>query len=278
MDNNKFINKYVYVQLFVILEILGLVLLKHIDLLVVPKQALLIYFLLGCICIVAFYIEKKRFNMVLLSDFTVIIWSGFRAYTNLNYMTDEGCSISITMLNIVNAVNLLISIVFFWIIYLIVRRVKIAVLIGNIVYGIWGTVNFYLVRFRGIPLQLTDFNSFGTAVSVAGNYNYVPNIVALMVWLDTIVWVVLIWNIYKDEAKVSIIQVKNYVIMAAFVIILYIKYNELDVWEITNDEYCISFLSNVVSMAQKQLPDEYNTDIVEEIINNYEENDFQMGG
>ena len=47
--------------------------------------------------------------------------------------------------------------------------------VGNWFFFAWGAANYFVQQFRGIPLQWVDFSSFGTAMSVAGNYEYVPN-------------------------------------------------------------------------------------------------------
>lgn len=43
---------------------------------------------------------------------------------------------------------------------------------GNLIFLLWGIVNYFVQAFRGIPFQWIDFASLRTAASVSGNYEY----------------------------------------------------------------------------------------------------------
>ncbi len=55
---------------------------------------------------------------------------------------------------------------------LLIRRVRYALMVSVILSYILGLANHYVLEFRGIPILPWDFKSFGTAMNVAGSYNY----------------------------------------------------------------------------------------------------------
>ncbi|MEE3420857.1 MAG: LTA synthase family protein [Lachnospiraceae bacterium] len=44
--------------------------------------------------------------------------------------------------------------------------------IGNWLFLVWALVNYFVLRFRGVPFQWIDFGSMRTGMSVSGNYTY----------------------------------------------------------------------------------------------------------
>ncbi len=68
-----------------------------------------------------------------------------------------------------------ITFVIYVIFVLLIGSVSIAMVIGNWFFLLWGIVNFYVQRFRGIPFQWIDLGAIGTAMSVSGNYDYTPS-------------------------------------------------------------------------------------------------------
>ncbi len=67
-----------------------------------------------------------------------------------------------------------ITLVLYGIAVLLLNSFSLAMIIGNLFFWFWGTVNYYVQSFRGIPFQWIDFGSIGTALSVSGNYDYTP--------------------------------------------------------------------------------------------------------
>ena len=54
---------------------------------------------------------------------------------------------------------------------------------ANILFMVWGLLNYFVQQFRGIPFQWIDFGAMRTGLSVSGNYQYVPTwqIIAVVV-------------------------------------------------------------------------------------------------
>ena len=60
-------------------------------------------------------------------------------------------------------------------------RVNTALTVQSIICLVWGTLNYYIVSFRGSPILPWDIYSVKTAVSVAGNYNYIPEAKVILI-------------------------------------------------------------------------------------------------
>lgn len=52
------------------------------------------------------------------------------------------------------------------------NSVSIGMILGNILFLVWGMANCFVLEFRSIPLQWVDFSSFRTAMNVAHGYVY----------------------------------------------------------------------------------------------------------
>ncbi len=52
------------------------------------------------------------------------------------------------------------------------NSLTVGMVIGNIIFLLWGMINYFVQAFRGIPFQWIDFASLRTAMSVSGNYEY----------------------------------------------------------------------------------------------------------
>jgi hypothetical protein len=57
----------------------------------------------------------------------------------------------------------------------ITGSLSIGMVSGNLLFFLWGTANYFVQKFRGIPFQWIDFGSIRTAASVAGNYVLTPS-------------------------------------------------------------------------------------------------------
>ena len=73
------------------------------------------------------------------------------------------------------ALNLLWYYIVYGIVLAVVGRVKLSSAIASVMFFILGNVNHYLYAFRGRTLFPGDFLTIGTALNVAGNYDYTPS-------------------------------------------------------------------------------------------------------
>lgn len=68
--------------------------------------------------------------------------------------------------------NILFYEMFYLFFFFLTRRVKAALLIGDVFFLIVGLANYFVVLFRSSPILPWDLISIGTAMSVAGEYQY----------------------------------------------------------------------------------------------------------
>ena len=68
----------------------------------------------------------------------------------------------------------------YYIVYLLLGRLKLTAGICSIFFYIVGTVNHYVYEFRGRTLFPTDFASIKTAFNVAGSYDYTPSAIQVV--------------------------------------------------------------------------------------------------
>ncbi|MDO4307292.1 MAG: sulfatase-like hydrolase/transferase [Eubacteriales bacterium] len=78
-----------------------------------------------------------------------------------------------------------------WVIYLICNRTKYTAVILVGVSSVMGLANYYVWRFRGSPVMAADIASLGTAMDVAGGYDYSLNLSALWAIAVTAVFIAL---------------------------------------------------------------------------------------
>lgn len=70
--------------------------------------------------------------------------------------------------------NYLCYLLVFSLAYALTRRPWAAVAVGGLVSMTFGIANYFVVQFRGQPILPWDFQSFATAMTVSGGYEYVP--------------------------------------------------------------------------------------------------------
>lgn len=69
-------------------------------------------------------------------------------------------------------VNYLIFLALYGLVYLLSNRIRVALLVGNLVFFAVGIANFYVLYFRGKPLLPWDILAAGTAMNVAGGLQF----------------------------------------------------------------------------------------------------------
>ena len=70
--------------------------------------------------------------------------------------------------------NYICYLMVFALVYALTRRVWATAMAGGLIFLVFGIANYFVVQFRGQPILPWDIQSFGTAVTVAGGYQYVP--------------------------------------------------------------------------------------------------------
>lgn len=96
------------------------------------------------------------------------------------------------------ALNCLIYALAVGLVYLLTNRIRTTLIIVSVILGIYGTANWYVYEFRGIPILATDIASAKTAANVAANYSYAPTMNMLIAWLVFLGFVILVIRITKN--------------------------------------------------------------------------------
>lgn len=184
---------YVICCAYILIQVLGLFLLRRFFLLTVYQTAAA-YAAISLVGIVFLFVPAfvVRLNVrkiiEILRDCYLLFWSGVHAVIVLGFLTCGSFYLTLTQVTIVQIVNIFLGIVLYWVLYLIMGRISTAVGCGNLLIAVIGTINFYLVRFRGAPFQLSDIKALRTAITVADGYDFTPNVLLVSALADLALW------------------------------------------------------------------------------------------
>lgn len=131
----------------------------------------------------------------------LLFWSSVHGIVVLGFLTKGTFYLTLTQLNGVQVVNFFLGFAVFWCGYVVTKRVRTAVGIGNSFIGIVGVINHYLVRFRGAPFQSSDIGAIRTAGNVMQNYDYTPDVLLVAAVADLIIWYVIFGGVEAAEEE-----------------------------------------------------------------------------
>lgn len=111
-----------------------------------------------------------------------------------------------------------------WIIAFISNRIRVGILSSTLLAFIFGIIDHYVISFRSTPILPWDIMSVGTAVDVAGNYEYKLNdqsLKAVVIFLSLIAVEVALFFIYRRRTiiKKKIIKIIAIIISIAMMLI-----------------------------------------------------------
>ena len=145
---------------------------------------------------------------------------------------------------------------------------------GNLLLGIMGTANYYLMRFRGAPFQLSDFKATKTAGNVVNNYDFTPTSLLVIALTDFILWYV-VWKMYlKDEKRDRYWhpckKLGTVVLSLGIIALPMIHFQEIyaNTTQFAQDTY-LSMLVAEIMGSTKSLPDDYSVEEVENIVEHF---------
>lgn len=139
--------------------------------------------------------RHRTYGLAALRDCYLIFWSGFHGVIMLGMLTTGSYYLALIQISYVKSVNIFLGICLFWILYFVLGRAEWAIGWGNLVISLIGTVNHYLMRFRGEPFQLSDIKAAKTAGNVVQNYDFTPNVLLVASLVDMLLWY-LVWKQY----------------------------------------------------------------------------------
>lgn len=116
-------------------------------------------------------------------------------------------------------------------IYSLSRRAYLStVIIGSFAF-LYGTGNYFVTAFRGVPILPWDVKSIGTAMGMSGNYEYViTDFMAFFMILNIIIfsWLSIMRPSYKEDSqKRKVIERTFSAVVVAVIFVLVIPFNGL---------------------------------------------------
>lgn len=218
-------------------------------------------------------------------DVYVVCWSGVHATVVLAFQTYGVFYLTLTQITFVQIVNLFLGILLFWIIYIISGKVMTAISYGNSLIGIWGMVNYYLVRFRGTPFQITDIKAAKTALTVVENYDFVPSLFLILSLTDLFLWFIL-WKWAEGESgkmkkrysRLNLINILGSIVILFVCVLLHVKdfgkiYAETQ--QFAQDCYFSSILAEFMGTTE-EFPEGYSVENIEDIANGFYESKYDI--
>ncbi len=110
----------------------------------------------------------------------------------------------------------------------------------NVFFTVWAIAEYFVVSFRQRPIMIFDVTAFRTAMTVAGNYDYIPTVRMVCGVVFIIIWTVLIWR-FTVKIKTG---VRGWVLSAAASVAaciitpalflgigMYLEHFYVDMWE-----------------------------------------------
>ena len=181
--------------------------------------------------------------------------------------------------------NYLCYLLVFALSFLLTRRSWAAVALGGAVSMTFGIANYFVVQFRGQPILPWDFQSFSTALTVSGGYEYVPTKKMAVAVLGYICAVLLCYKLtphhMKTTRRLRVMERLTAAGASAVLVMMLFPLNSLSglgvsVWawnqktgsEITG--IAASFFANVQFMMVEE-PQGYSPSRVEELCRRIEE-------
>lgn len=211
--------------------------------------------------------RKDLWNAV--RDAYLILWSGFHGVIVLGFLTCGTYYLTLTQMTVVQLVNVFLGMAVYWFFYVLTKKAVTAVGWGNLFIGILGTLNYYLVRFRGAPFQLSDIKAAGTAGNVLGSYDFSPTPLLIIALADLILWYI-VWRIYfrkEHPRRWNVCKMIGSVVICCGIIALPVMgfggiYAETSQFA---QDTCLSALFAEIMGSNESLPEEYSADAVREI-------------
>ncbi len=142
-------------------------------------------------------------------------------------------------LGLVGIINFILNIgmiaILLIVLQLIIRRWRISLLIISILGLCFSVVNFYVVKFHGSPLFISEFKNFNTALNVLGGYVFSFDIELLIIASLFALQLMLILRLSKEKQIFSWIKcaiAAGYIVVYALVIYLFIFPRIIISWSI----------------------------------------------
>ncbi len=172
--------------------------------------------------------------------------------------------------------NISILLFIIWMLYLIIRRIHIAVGIGMIAISGFGIANYFVVQFRGSPIVPGDFFALNTAISVMDNYQFfitkemVFSVLMLVLWIG---WLCLFAREKQREPRKEF-SVNAFGVLCLAISIMTLDFYRpaLDLWQLSNNvkKYGVSMaLVSGIRQMKRDEPSDYSRNNLEALVDDY---------
>lgn len=294
-DREKINMAYAMCCIYILIQVVGMFLLRRFFLMTVYQTAVA-YAAISLVgiafLVVPAFVANPNIQIIIerLRDCYLLFWSGIHGVIVLGFLTCGSFYLTLTQVTIVQIVNVFLGVVSYWGLYLIVGRISTAVGCGNLLISVIGTINFYLVRFRGTPFQLSDIKALRTAVTVVEGYDFAPSVLLLAALADMVLWFLVwrcccrteSWDSSMTKSHVMSGQNKRHgrwnpisifvtAILACGCIALPVMGFD-DIYFSTMQFWPDTYLARILAEAMgssRPLPEDYSTDRAEQVIADY---------
>ncbi len=170
--------------------------------------------------------------------------------------------------------NLLCIFIVFGAAFLLTGRIKAAVISGSFLLVLLSTVNAFVYSFRGKELSPMDFLSVGTAINVAGQYRFVPDMWMISGWIMWLLSVIILCKlpaIPKPPPLKSRIYSAAAMLLSVLIIIVGAKDKPIKTWETEGTRLNGFYLNFCIALrdSKVKVPDGYSPNQVEEYAQQY---------
>lgn len=111
--------------------------------------------------------EKKQIDMFRMCLYTIFIGVTWHYTLECIFIVENT-----EMLFRYGMLSIVIAMIIFCVFFLVTHSLKAAVILGSILYYVWGVAEYYTQLYRGLPMQITDILDVRTAMDVAGNFEF----------------------------------------------------------------------------------------------------------
>lgn len=161
--------------------------------------------------------------------------------------------------------------------YCLLRQILPSIFFGTGLFMVISTINVYVYRFRGRLFEPVDIFSARTAMSVAGNYNFLPipgNV--LICWGIFILLLAVIHLVFRNPQRTTR---KRYMCILAFCVIsiatttFFVSNLKTYHWMLEGasfNGYILDFVSKFKEVSAPK-PDHYSAELIDDLANQYTE-------
>ena len=190
---------------------------------------------------------------------------------------------------------ILLNIVFYYLLYgfilVISKRSKVSISLGSLIVLIVGLLNYYVIKFRSVPVYPWDIFSVRTAASVSDNFDYSLDGKTIGLVLG---FVVLMAAGLLTDWKLSFKKRRNHLVITVIMALLIVVYGKVvqmpSVHEAVGfyeylftpnsfyrkNGFAVSFISNMQYLAVEK-PSGYNGEKAEELLKAYDNEEDVQG-